>query len=188
MSFMNSRPKKSPSSKTSPKINTRRGTRAARGFSPEPTGARLDTGAPQPPVATQALEDLRKCGTWIEFSKWQKSLPTKLERDTLLMPDAIAESVVSEASRYLNAELPTDFAERLAAKAHRLYPRHAHFHKMLNRPGNRGRDYLYMYMRHWTCSWLKRERYALYKKLPWSYAQGKKLPESSEKRDQDKVR
>lgn len=111
-----------------------------------------------------------------EFRAWRDSLLTPLERDTLLMPDAIADSVVSEASRYLNAELPADFAERLAAKAHRLYPRHVHFHKILDRPGNRGRDYLYMYMRHWTCSWLKRERYALYKKLPWSYAQGKKLP------------
>ena len=45
---------------------------------------------------------------------------------------------------------------------------------MLNRPGNRGRDN--MYMRHWTASWLKRERYALYKKLPWEYARGQRLP------------
>ena len=59
-----------------------------------------------------------------------------------------------------------------AAKAYHLYPRHKHFHKMLNRPGNRGRHNLYVYMRHWTCSWLKRERYALYKKLPWSFALG----------------
>ena len=74
------------------------------------------------------------------------------------MPDAIAESVVTEASRFLNAELPADFAERLAAKAHYLYPRHRHFKQMLNRPGNRGRDNLYVYMRHWTAGWLKRER------------------------------
>jgi hypothetical protein len=104
------------------------------------------------------------------------SLPTQLERDTLLWPEIIAESVVTEASRYLNAEIPTDFAERLAAKAHYLYPRHRHFHKMLNRAGNRGRDSLYMYMRHWTASWLKRERYALFKRLPWDYALGRKLP------------
>jgi hypothetical protein len=110
------------------------------------------------------------------FCVWRVSLATPLERDTLLMPDAIAESVVTEACRYLNAELPENFAERLAAKAHRLYPRHKHFHKMLNRSGNRGRDHLYMYMRHWTASWLKRERYALFKRLPWEYALGRKLP------------
>ena len=111
-----------------------------------------------------------------EFRAWRASLPTALERDTLLMPDAIAESVVQEAERFLKAELPADFAERLAARAHHLYPRHRHFHKMLNRPGNRGRDNLYVYMRHWTAGWLKRERSTFYKKLPWSFGMGWPLP------------
>lgn len=107
-----------------------------------------------------------------ESREWPAFLPTALERDTSLTPEWVAESVVQEAERYLGADLPPGYAERLAAKAHHLYPRHKHFHKMLNRPGNRGRDNLYTYMRHWTCSWLKRERYALYKKLPWSFALG----------------
>lgn len=111
-----------------------------------------------------------------EFRAWRALLPTALERDTLLWPEAIAESVVQEASRYLGAPLPADYATRLAAKAEHLYSRHRHFHAVLNRPGNRGRDSLYMYMRHWTCSWLKRDRYALYKKLPWEYALGRALP------------
>jgi hypothetical protein len=111
-----------------------------------------------------------------EFRAWRASLPTALERDTLLMPDAIAESVVQEAERFLKADLPANFAERLAAKAHHLYPRHRHFKKMLNRPGNSGRNNLYMYLRHWTAAWLKRERYALYKKLPWSFGNGQRLP------------
>lgn len=46
----------------------------------------------------------------------------------------------------------------------------------VNRPRNRGRDQLYADMRHWTCRWLKRERFALYKELPWSYAQGRRSP------------
>ena len=45
-----------------------------------------------------------------------ESLPTALERDTLLWPEVIAESVVQEASRYLHAELPADYPERLAAE------------------------------------------------------------------------
>ena len=56
-----------------------------------------------------------------EYRAWRASLPTPLERDTLLWPEVIAESVVAEASRYLNAELPTDFPARLAAKAYHLY-------------------------------------------------------------------
>src|SRR5947209_745775 len=69
-----------------------------------------------------------------EFRKWRAALPTPLERDTWLVSDWIAETVVLEAERFLRARLPEDFAERLAAKAFHLYPRHKHFHKMLNRP------------------------------------------------------
>ena len=103
-------------------------------------------------------------------------LPTAFERDTLLTPEWVAESVVQEVERFLKADLPDNFAERLAAKAHHLYPRHKHFHKGMNRPGNRGRENLLMFMRHWTAAWLKRERYALYKKLPWSFGNGQRLP------------
>ncbi len=92
------------------------------------------------------------------------------------MPDVIAETVVQEVERFLKADLPASFAGRLAAKAHYLYLRHKHFHKCLNRPGNRGREDLLMFMRHWTAAWLKCERYALYKKLPWSFALGQRLP------------
>src|SRR5438093_7967462 len=42
------------------------------------------------------------------FRIWRASLATPLERETLLMPDAIAESVVTEASSFLNTELPDD--------------------------------------------------------------------------------
>jgi len=111
-----------------------------------------------------------------EFRAWRASLPTALERDTMLTPEWIAESVVQEVERFLKAELPAGFAERLAARAHHLYPRHRHFKKMLNRPGNLGRNNLYVYMRHWTAGWLKRERSALYKKLPWSFGNGRQLP------------
>jgi hypothetical protein len=103
-------------------------------------------------------------------------LPTQLERDTLLTPEWVAESVVQEVERFLKVDLPENFAERLAAKAHHLYPRHKHFHKGMNRPGNRGRENLLMFMRHWTAGWLRRERSALYKKLPYTFANGQRLP------------
>lgn len=164
---MASRPKKSPSSKARPETAravAALGERRCR-------SARSAAHRRSPTAATAQTTSLRRA-----FRLWRAALPTALERDTLLMPDAIAESVVQEVERFLNARLREDFAERLAGKAHHLYPRHAHFKKMLNRPGNRGRDNLYMYMRHWTASWLKRERPALHKRLPWSYAQGQRLP------------
>lgn len=110
-----------------------------------------------------------------EYLSWRSSLPTALERDTLLMPDAIADSVVCEAERFLRSSLPAGFAGRLAAKAFHLYPRHKHFRKMLNRPGDRGRHNLHVYMRHWVAAWLKRERSPLSKRLPYSYSLGHAL-------------
>jgi hypothetical protein len=111
-----------------------------------------------------------------EFRAWRASLPTALERETMLVPQWIAENVVQEVERFLNTHLPDNFATRLAAKAHYLYPRHKHFHRGLKRPGNRGRENLLMFMRHWMAGWLKRERYELYKKLPWSFGNGRRLP------------
>ena len=128
---------------------------------------RSATLAPSPTAGQSARATLRQ-----EFRAWHASLPTALERETLRMPGAIAESVVQEAERFLAAELPANFATRLAAKAEYLYPRHPHFRKMLNRPGNAGRNHLYTYMRHWTAGRLKRERNPLHKKLPWSFGHG----------------
>lgn len=165
---MTSRPKKSPSSKAVTEVGTRRRLVRRRSTNHCHDSGRL--GEPSLPTAN----DRRKART--EFPAWRASLPTALERDTLLWPEAIAESVVQEASRYLGVDLPADYPERLAAKAYYLYPRQRHFHQVLNRPGNRGRNMLRVYMRHWTGSWLKREHYKLYQKLPWEYALGHALP------------
>ena len=155
---MNSRPKKSPASKAR---KAGRVTPCAPSSKSQGTARR---GLTRP-------TNLRR-----EFRAWRAALPTPLERDTLLTPEWVAESVVQEAECFLQTELPADYAVRLAARAHHLYPRHKHFHKMLNRPGNRGRHNLYVYMRHWTAGWLKRERWGLFKRLPWAYSSGRPLP------------
>ena len=162
MNSMTSRPKKSPSLKGRSKVGTSRRL-VRRGIGNKRNGNGRAGGSPLPTARAA-------------FRAWRAGLPTALERDTLLWPEAIAESVVAEASRYLGAELPADFPARLAAKAYHLYPRHRHFHEVLNRPGNRGRHNLYVYMRHWTASWLKRQRSPLFRRLPWEYALGHPLP------------
>ncbi len=94
----------------------------------------------------------------------------------MITPLWVAESVVQEVERFLKAGLPEGFAERLAKRTHYLYPRHAHFRKGLNRPGNRGRENLLMFMRHWTAGWLRRDKSPLFKKLPYAFANGQRLP------------
>ncbi len=151
----NSHPKKSPSSKARRKSPVGPRCRAAQTSRSSRSGERNGAATRQRRPTTQ--------------------LPTQLERDTLLTPEWVAECVVQEVERFLHAELPENFAERLAAKAHYLYPRHKHFHKGLNRPGNRGRENLLMFMRHWTAGWLKRERNPLHKRLPYSFGMGQRL-------------
>ncbi len=111
-----------------------------------------------------------------EFREWRASLPTALERDTLLMPDVVAEDTVAEAARYLGAALPGTCAERLVSKAEYLYGRHGAFQRSLKRSGNCAPAQLRVYFRHWLCSWLKRNRRALFNRLPWGYALGHRLP------------
>jgi hypothetical protein len=130
---------------------------------------------PEPRTTDPAQE--RRAALRREFREWRASLPAGLERDTFLMPDVIAESVVREAELFLQADLPAEFAARLAARAHYLYTRNRHFHEVLNRSGNGPRNDLYMFMRHWTAGWLKRAHSPLFKKLPRSFANG--LPLSS---------
>jgi hypothetical protein len=166
MNSTNSHPKKSPSSKARRKSPVGPRCRAAQTSRSSPRDGRNNGAAQQRRPAT-----LRR-----EFRAWRASLPAGLERDTLLVPEWIAESVVQEAERFLKADLPDGFAERLAARAYYLYPRQRHFRKGLNRSGNGGRETLLMFMRHWTAGWLRRERNPLHKKLPYSFGMGQRLP------------
>lgn len=153
-----SNPKKSPLSKAR-KVGTAQ--RAVRG---RPGGASL-------PESQRAA-----------FREWRASLPTHLERDTLLWPRAIAESVCYEVSRFLDEPLPDRYVIWLEAKTQRCYAAHRHFHKRLKSRGNLGRDWLYVYMRHWLASLLKLERPDLYYCLPENFGNGHRLPPGTHSR------
>jgi hypothetical protein len=104
------------------------------------------------------------------------SLPEGIERDTFLMPRAIAESVCAEASRFLDEEFPARYADWLVIKAHRCYSAHRHFYKLMQARGNVARDRLYMFMRHWLASFLHLERPDLFYCLPITFGDGRRLP------------
>lgn len=170
MNSTNSRPRKSLSSKARRKSPVGPRCRAAQTARLSRSGHQNRTAAQQHRPTTLRAESR----AWLHAE-----LPTPLERDTALTPEWVAESVVQEVECFLNAKLPAGFTERLTARAYYCYDHNKHFHKVLNRPGNGGRATLYMFMRHWTAGWLKRERYALYRKLPWSYGQGQPLTGTS---------
>ena len=103
----------------------------------------------------------------------------QLQKLTLLVPLAVARVVVEEASRWLSVELPPRYAARLAFQAERCFAHSPSFREKICRPGHRGRDLLYVFMRHWLAARLLAERPVLYRRLPRDYSAGAELPARS---------
>ena len=95
-----------------------------------------------------------------------------IEHDTLLMPWLTAESVVNECGAWLGVGLPDDASEWLDARAERLYANRRHFFRLIRGGSTRARGRLFMFMRHWLASRLKRTQPRLYRRLPQSYSHG----------------
>ncbi len=103
------------------------------------------------------------------------SLRPGIERDTLLMPWVIAESVLHEASIFLDAPLPLAWADWLDQRAEHCYAKHRQFRHLV-RKENAGRGYLYAFFRHWLTGKLHKANLGLFRQLPRSYCLGAPLP------------
>lgn len=95
-----------------------------------------------------------------------------IEQDTELMPWVIADSVIAEASRFLNKPIPLIWADWLDERAERIYARNTHFRRLIRRKDETGRNYLYRFFRHWLASRMKRERVPGWRLLPKEYCFG----------------
>lgn len=100
----------------------------------------------------------------------------QLEREVSLVPIAAARQIVEEVSLWLGEPLHARFAARLAFMACRCYAHSGSYRAKLRRPGDRGRDMLYVFMQHWLAARLHAERPDLYARLPQDYARGASLP------------
>ena len=96
----------------------------------------------------------------------------QLHRDFPLVPQAVAGSVLEEASTWLGADLPKEWAAVLAERAVVLYARHRRFRCLVNQSGDRGRDWLWAFMRHWLSALVYRHNPVLYSRLPVSCSAG----------------
>jgi len=108
------------------------------------------------------------------LAEWGIILRPGIERDTLLTPLWVAESVLGEASRFLKADLPDEWADWLDKRAERCYASHAQFRQLVRRKVA-GRSYLYAFFRHWLAGKLHKERLSLYRRLPRTYLLGAPL-------------
>ncbi|HAB19046.1 MAG TPA: hypothetical protein PLX89_02350 [Verrucomicrobiota bacterium] len=96
----------------------------------------------------------------------------RIECETPLLPEVIAEGVWGEACELLRSRLPVSWIQRLADRAETLYVRNARFRRRLQEPGNRGRDWLWAFTRHWLAALIHEHRPHLSNQLPSCFSNG----------------
>ncbi|MGD0251541.1 MAG: hypothetical protein ABSC01_02460 [Verrucomicrobiota bacterium] len=101
-----------------------------------------------------------------------------IERDTPIIPAVVAGAVWREASAWLDVELPREWIRRLAVRADVIYFHNPRFRRKIRGSGNTGRDWLWMFTRHWLAAMIRKRSPQLYARLPASYSAGCDLPEA----------
>lgn len=107
------------------------------------------------------------------MKKGQKKPIGNIEDETPIMPWIVADGAIEDAQSYLprNVEIPNsrEMAEELSDYANKIYKHNDRFRKQIRAKGNRGRDTLYMFMRHWLASFLHEKHPAIFEQLPHGY-------------------
>ena len=106
---------------------------------------------------------------------WETALVV-LQRETPMAPAAVAHGVCEEVGVYLAAPVPANWAELLVEKTALVSTHNPRFRRLLRQPGDRGRDRLWAFMRHWLAALLKQQRPACFARLPEDYCRGRDLP------------
>ena len=100
----------------------------------------------------------------------------RIESDTPIVPRAVMEAVCEEASVWLDHPLPRRWVRELTAYANTVYAHNPRFRRKVRAPGNKGRDYLWAFTRHWLAGLMWERRPQLHARLPNSYSVGHPLP------------
>jgi hypothetical protein len=100
-----------------------------------------------------------------------------IERETPIVPHAVAEGVWQEACVWLGVDLPREWVRRLAVRANVIYRNNSRFQRRIRGIGNHGRDWLWMFTRHWLTAMIYHRDRELYRRLPAEYAAGEDLPQ-----------
>ena len=101
----------------------------------------------------------------------------RIEADTPIVPRAVAVSVWAEACAWLDEELPREWIRRLAVRADVIYFHNPRFRRKIRGQGNAGRDWLWMFTRHWLAAMILKRSPQLYARLPAAYSIGRDLPD-----------
>lgn len=104
-----------------------------------------------------------------------KRMPV-MEMETPLRPHAVAEAVWEEASQWLDQPLPRRWLRELIAEANTIYANNPRFRGKLRVDGDSGREWLWVFTRHWLAALIHERRPHLHRRLPASYNAGAALP------------
>ncbi len=102
----------------------------------------------------------------------------RIELDTPIVPQAVAEAVWEEAGVWLGEPLPRRWIAELTARANTVYGGNRRFRRLLRRRGHAGRDWLWAFTRHWLAALIWKHRPDLHARLPAAYNVGKSLPQT----------
>lgn len=98
----------------------------------------IDFGPPQfhPTAEVIRIESTRTLTAW-------------LPENPALVPEAVAEGVLEEASAQHRKPLPREWAAELVQRAQLHAQTNPRFRRLLRLPGDESRDWLWSFMRHW---------------------------------------
>lgn len=105
----------------------------------------------------------------------QRTRP-QIESDTPIVPRAIMEAICEEAAVWLGQPLPRRWIRELTAHANTVYAHNARFRQSVRARGDKGRDYLWAFVRHWLAGLLWERRRHIHACLPAAYNCGDALP------------
>ncbi len=102
--------------------------------------------------------------------------------ETSISPEAVADAVIAEVESRVGQSVPNarTVANRLADKAAEVYSHNAQFRHSIRAKGNRGRDQLYVWMRHWLAAELRTVAPSILRELPSSFSVGHPISEGKE--------
>ncbi|MCW5554171.1 MAG: hypothetical protein KIS67_18690 [Verrucomicrobiae bacterium] len=103
----------------------------------------------------------------------------RIELDTPILPELLADGVCEEVTAWLGlpTPLPRRWVLELAGYANTVYAHSERFRRRVRGGGDRGRDQLQAFMRHWLAALLRSRRPDLFARLPADYCIGSDLPE-----------
>ena len=110
------------------------------------------------------------------FRRLGKLCAPRIELDTPRVPWAVAVGVCEEVGVWLDQPLPRRWVRELTARANTIYAHNPRFRRKIRSQGTSGRDYLWMFMRHWLAGLIWERRPHLHARLPADYCVGRPLP------------